>query len=125
MPAWSANSQSRRNSVLVRGMRVPATLNRTMGSRLTMGRNEGSVAAAVDEAVAAPVWTMPGHADGTVTVYLGNGRKFAGRVGGTVEEPVGFNAYPLRTSKRPWFAHGVQIAARDETAAAAEPAAAP
>jgi molybdopterin-containing oxidoreductase family iron-sulfur binding subunit len=59
---------------------------------------------------------MPGHANGTVTVYLGNGRKFAGRVGGTPDEPVGFNAYPLRTSKRPWFADGLQIAARNETA---------
>ncbi|HKD37135.1 MAG TPA: TAT-variant-translocated molybdopterin oxidoreductase, partial [Pirellulales bacterium] len=69
-----------------------------------------------DESVTAPVWAMPGHADGTVTVYLGNGRKFAGRVGGTPEESVGFNAYPLRTSKQLWFADSVQVTAKNETA---------
>ncbi|HEY2147199.1 MAG TPA: 4Fe-4S dicluster domain-containing protein [Pirellulales bacterium] len=69
-----------------------------------------------DKSVTAPVWIMPGHADETVTVYLGNGRKFAGRVGGTPEESVGFDAYPLRTSKRPWFADGLQIAATGESA---------
>ena len=32
--------------------------------------------------VRAPVWIMPGHADRSVTVYLGHGRQRAGRIGG-------------------------------------------
>ena len=38
-----------------------------------------------------------------ITVHLGYGRERAGRVGGTAEHKVGFNAYPLRTSDHPWF----------------------
>jgi MoCo/4Fe-4S cofactor protein with predicted Tat translocation signal len=59
--------------------------------------------------VRGPVWIVPGHADGAVTVHLGYGRANAGKVGGTAEERVGFNAYPLRTSERPWFAAGLAI----------------
>jgi molybdopterin-containing oxidoreductase family iron-sulfur binding subunit len=63
--------------------------------------------------VRAPVWIMPGHADRSITVYLGYGRAFAGRVGGTIDNKVGFDAYLLRTSDHPWFASGLQI---DKTA---------
>jgi molybdopterin-containing oxidoreductase family iron-sulfur binding subunit len=55
--------------------------------------------------VAAPVWVLPGHADGSVTVTLGYGRRRAGRVG----NGVGFDAYRLRTSAAPWFATGLQV----------------
>jgi MoCo/4Fe-4S cofactor protein with predicted Tat translocation signal len=58
--------------------------------------------------VRAPVWLMPGHADGAITIYLGYGRQNAGRVGGTPEHPIGFNAYLLRTSERPWYSPGLQ-----------------
>jgi molybdopterin-containing oxidoreductase family iron-sulfur binding subunit len=58
--------------------------------------------------VRAPVWPMPGHADGAITIYLGYGRQNAGRVGGTPEHPVGFNAYVLRTSEHPWFRPGLK-----------------
>jgi MoCo/4Fe-4S cofactor protein with predicted Tat translocation signal len=58
--------------------------------------------------VTAPVWIMPGHADGAVTVWLGNGRTHAGRVA----QGVGFDAYRLRTSGQPWFAPGLQMAVR-------------
>jgi Fe-S-cluster-containing dehydrogenase component len=48
--------------------------------------------------VTAGVLMVPGHADGSVTVHLGFGRRVeAGRVGGGV----GFNAYLLRTSDAP------------------------
>ena len=59
--------------------------------------------------VKAPVWIMPGHADGTVSVYLGHGRERAGQVGGNGRETVGFNAYRLRTADRPWFAAGLKV----------------
>ena len=64
--------------------------------------------------VRAPVWIMPGHAERSITVYLGYGREHAGRVGGDRDNRVGFNAYALRTSERPWFAAGLQVAKTGE-----------
>ncbi len=66
--------------------------------------------------VRAPAWIMPGHADRSITVYLGHGRERAGSVGGTVEQSVGFNAYRLRTADEPWSALGVHSVHTDETA---------
>ncbi len=56
-------------------------------------------------AVRAPIWIMPGHADGSVTVHLGYGRTRAGRVG----TGAGFNAYAIRTTGSPWFGSGLDI----------------
>ena len=59
--------------------------------------------------VEAPVYVMPGQADGTVAVSLGYGRTAAGKVGGSVAdgiEPVGFDAYKLRTTDAMWFGTG-------------------
>ena len=55
--------------------------------------------------VVAPLWVLPGHADGAVTVHLGYGRTRAGRVG----SGVGFNAYALRTSDAAWGKSGLQV----------------
>jgi Fe-S-cluster-containing dehydrogenase component len=65
-----------------------------------------------------PAILSPGQATGSVKLYLGYGRKAAGRVGGILvggilgtEEvgTVGVNAYPLR-SKRVWaFARGASV----------------
>jgi molybdopterin-containing oxidoreductase family iron-sulfur binding subunit len=52
-----------------------------------------------------PVWIQAGHPDNSVTIFLGYGRKRAGRVG-TAQ---GFDAYALRTSAAPSIATGVQI----------------
>ena len=58
----------------------------------------------------APVWIMPGQPDGVITVHLGYGRRLAGDVGSSSEEePVGFDAYQLRTSTAPWLATGIQV----------------
>jgi MoCo/4Fe-4S cofactor protein with predicted Tat translocation signal len=52
--------------------------------------------------VKAPVLVVPGHPDNSVTVYLGYGRSFAGRVG----SGAGFNAYLIRTTAAPFYATG-------------------
>ena len=52
--------------------------------------------------VKAPVIVAPGHPDNSVTVYLGYGREFAGRVG----SGAGFNAYLIRNTWAPYFATG-------------------
>jgi molybdopterin-containing oxidoreductase family iron-sulfur binding subunit len=59
--------------------------------------------------VRAPVWIMPGHADRSITVSLGYGRDNAGRVGGSTDSRVGFNAYALRTADHLWSAPGLAI----------------
>jgi molybdopterin-containing oxidoreductase family iron-sulfur binding subunit len=52
-----------------------------------------------------PAWIVPGHADRTITVYLGHGQTAAGKIG----SGVGGNVYPLRTSEHPWFAPGLAV----------------
>ena len=47
-----------------------------------------------------PVWIQAGHPDNSVTIFLGYGRRMAGRVG----NEVGFDIYPLRYSATPWIA---------------------
>ncbi len=53
----------------------------------------------------APVWIMPGHNDGSVTVHLGHGRRQVGRVG----EGTGFDAYALRTADDLNFGPGLEV----------------
>jgi MoCo/4Fe-4S cofactor protein with predicted Tat translocation signal len=65
--------------------------------------------------VEAPIWIMPGHADGAVTVHFGYGRQAAGRVGGNERQRVGFDAYSLRPTSHPWFARGLSIVATGRT----------
>jgi molybdopterin-containing oxidoreductase family iron-sulfur binding subunit len=62
--------------------------------------------------VVAPLWVLPGHADGAVTVHLGFGRRRAGRVG----TGVGFDAYALRSSDALWAAPGLEVSKTGETA---------
>jgi len=53
----------------------------------------------------APVWIQAGHPDNSVTVFLGYGRRRAGRAG----TGAGFDMYAIRPSATPWFATGVNL----------------
>jgi MoCo/4Fe-4S cofactor protein with predicted Tat translocation signal len=53
----------------------------------------------------AGVFLVPGHAENSVTLHLGYGRRRAGNVG----TGPGFNAYFLRSSSAPWIVGGLQI----------------
>jgi molybdopterin-containing oxidoreductase family iron-sulfur binding subunit len=55
--------------------------------------------------VRAPVWVSPGMARDSIAVFLGYGRRNAGRVA----EGAGYDAYRLRTSELPWFAGGAKV----------------
>ena len=60
--------------------------------------------------VEAPVYIMPGWADGVVGLALGYGRVAAGSVGGLDEQavaPVGVNAYLLRSTQAMYVAAGL------------------
>lgn len=59
----------------------------------------------------AAAWILPGHADESVTLYLGYGRSWEEKV----SQGIGFNAYALRTSNAMWFGSGVQIRATGGT----------
>ncbi len=52
--------------------------------------------------VIGPAWIMPGQAENTVALFLGYGRKRAGRVG----DGLGYNAYEVRPADQPWLAKG-------------------
>jgi molybdopterin-containing oxidoreductase family iron-sulfur binding subunit len=62
-------------------------------------------------AIEAPVWILPGHADHSVSLYLGYGRDFGGRVA----DGVGFNAYALRQSDTQFFDLGLAISGTGRT----------
>jgi MoCo/4Fe-4S cofactor protein with predicted Tat translocation signal len=55
--------------------------------------------------IIAPAWVMPGHADESVTVFLGYGRTRAGRVG----TGAGFDAGWIRPYATPWIGSGLEI----------------
>jgi len=55
--------------------------------------------------IVAPSWVTPGHADETVTVFLGYGRTRAGRVG----TGMGFDAGWIRPYATPWIGSGLEV----------------
>ncbi len=61
--------------------------------------------------VTAAVWIQAGHPDNSVTVFLGYGRRRAGRAG----TGMGFDIYALRHSATPWFTTGLNIRKTGET----------
>ncbi len=77
-------------------MLAPATAERLASQMGLKGLANGDLVELGLEGrkITGPLWVMPGHAKDSVTVYLGYGRKRAGRVGNNV----GFNVYPLRAS---------------------------
>ena len=59
--------------------------------------------------VEAPYWPQPGHPDNAVTLFLGYGRRKAGRVGtGT-----GYNAYKVRPSSAQYLGSGARLSFTD------------
>ena len=61
--------------------------------------------------IKASALVVPGHPDQSITVYLGYGRRNAGRVG----TGQGFDAFPIRTSASPLFAVGATVKKTGET----------
>ena len=53
----------------------------------------------------APVWILPGQAEGSVTLSLGYGRQRAGRIG----NGVGVDAFAIRPEQPAWFATGLTL----------------
>ena len=75
---------------------------RNAGQTATSKKTTSSRSCVGNGTVKAPVIVAPGHPDNSVTVYLGYGREFAGRVG----SGAGFNAYLIRNTWAPFYATG-------------------
>ena len=60
--------------------------------------------------VKAPVWIVPGHAEGSITLHFGYGRTKSGNIG----TGIGTNAYALMSSTHPGFVPNVTVRATGE-----------
>ena len=79
-----------------------ALLSPAPAQRLGIENEDVRRAAYRGRSVQIPAWIMPGQADQSVTVFLGHGRRRAGKVG----TGVGVDVYGLRTSDGPGSAPG-------------------
>ena len=58
-----------------------------------------------NRSVTGPAFLTAGHADNSITAFLGYGRTHAGKVA----TGRGYNAYSIRTSAAPWIAQNVEV----------------
>jgi len=84
-------------------MKVAKKLNIKNGQMIEISLGNASVKV--------PAWIVPGQNQKTITLELGYGREFSGRIG----SGVGFNVYPLRTSSNMGYAMNADIKTLNET----------
>ena len=89
----------------------PAQVSPALAERLQLSSGDMVVLSTRDGDLKVPVWVTPGHADESVTLFLGYGRTAAGRVG----NGAGFNTYPLRRSDAPGIRTGAEARKTGET----------
>jgi len=83
-----------------------AMISPKTAERLGIMKSEESVELKyMGRTIVAPAWVMPGHADESVTVFLGYGRTRAGRVG----TETGFDAGWIRPLATPWIGAGLEV----------------
>src|SRR3984957_14474629 len=75
----------------------PVLVGPAMAERLGLKSEEVIAIELNGKKVTAPVWVQAGHPDNSITVFLGYGRRRAGRVG----TGAGFDFYQLRYSGTP------------------------
>jgi molybdopterin-containing oxidoreductase family iron-sulfur binding subunit len=61
-------------------------------------------------AIEGPAWPEPGQPDGVATLFLGYGRRLAGRVG----DAIGYDGFALRDPESPWLLAGASLARTGE-----------
>ncbi|HEU4970236.1 TAT-variant-translocated molybdopterin oxidoreductase [Sphingomonas sp.] len=77
-------------------------LSVALADRLGVGNGDLVRVSSGGRSIAGPAWVMPGQPERSVTLFLGYGRRRAGRVG----SGVGYDAYALRSSAAPWTTFG-------------------
>ncbi|HKS74275.1 MAG TPA: TAT-variant-translocated molybdopterin oxidoreductase [Terriglobales bacterium] len=89
----------------------PVLIGPAMAERLHLAAKDVVEVEFNGKKVEAAVWIQAGLPDNSVTLYLGSGRKRAGRAG----TGAGFDFYPLRYSATPWVASGAKVRPTGET----------
>jgi MoCo/4Fe-4S cofactor protein with predicted Tat translocation signal len=82
-----------------------ALLSPALAQRLSVANEDVLELAYRGRSVRIAAWIMPGQADQSITVFLGHGRRRAGRVG----TGVGVDVSGLRRSDAPWFGDGLEV----------------
>ena len=88
-----------------------ALMGPSLAKRLGVENTDVVELAYRDRKVNAPVWIVPGHPDGAVTVHLGYGRRRAGQLG----TDAGFDAYSIRPSTSPDFGGELRVTPTGDT----------
>jgi len=88
-----------------------AAVSPATASRLGVASGDVVSLSVAGRRVAAPIWIVPGHPDGSVGVALGYGRAKAGKLG----SGAGFDAYSIRPAAALWSAAAVELAKTGET----------
>ncbi len=83
----------------------PVLIGPAMAARMGLKTEDLVMLELNGKKVTAPIWIQAGHPDNSITVFLGYGRRRAGRAG----TGAGFDMYPLRSSATPWFTTGANI----------------
>src|SRR6202161_2593889 len=72
----------------------PALVGPKMAERVGLKSGDMGELGVNGNKITAPIWIQAGHPDNSITVFLGYGRRRAGRVG----TGAGFDVYPLRSA---------------------------
>jgi MoCo/4Fe-4S cofactor protein with predicted Tat translocation signal len=80
----------------------PAWISPAMAKREDLKSEDMVTLVTGGRTIQVPVWIQAGHPDRAITVFLGYGRRRAGRVG----NGTGFNLYEVRASDAPWRSMG-------------------
>jgi molybdopterin-containing oxidoreductase family iron-sulfur binding subunit len=78
------------------------TVSPALAKRMNIANGDRVELSIGDRNVAGPAWIMPGQAENTVALFLGYGRRRAGRVG----DGLGYDAYNVKPDERSWIAKG-------------------
>ena len=74
----------------------PVLLGPAMAERMGLATEDLITISLNGKTVSLPVWIQAGHPDNSITVFLGYGRRRAGRAG----TGAGFDMYPLAKQRR-------------------------
>jgi molybdopterin-containing oxidoreductase family iron-sulfur binding subunit len=88
-----------------------AMVSPATAQRLSLNKEDYVTLSIGGRGLKAGVYIVPGHANNSVTLHLGYGRRRSGQVG----TGPGFNAYMLRTTAAPGFATGLDIKKTGDT----------
>jgi len=88
-----------------------ALMSKKTAEKFNVGNEDVIRVEAGGQSLNIPVWILPGHADDSITITAGQGRKNAGRVA----DGAGVNAYTLLLEQNTYIQAGVSVSRTGET----------